>query len=236
MKQLLIYENITPISSKEHAKLSIESVDELSFTKDLIAVPLMASEFISAVCEFVIVFAGEGKEIAPYAVLGVKENENLYLQEDGTFSSKYVPAFIRRYPFVFSSPDEGENLTLCIDTSYKGCNFDGRGDALFDAAGGRTDHLNRTLEFMEGYDVEFHKTKAFCEKIAELDILEPLTANMSSNSGEELSLTGFYGINRNKVKELSSDALKSLAITDSLELLYLQMLSINNFELLIDRV
>lgn len=52
--------------------------------------------------EYTIDFAGEDMVIMPAVVLGLRAGENLYVTEDHAWSGKYVPAFARRYPFVFS--------------------------------------------------------------------------------------------------------------------------------------
>ena len=50
---------------------------------------------------------------------GIKAGtEVLFVNEAGKWLGKYVPAFLRRYPFVFSSNDEGKNFTLCIDGKF----------------------------------------------------------------------------------------------------------------------
>jgi hypothetical protein len=38
----------------------------------------------------------------PVVLLGMRDKENLYVNESNQWEAKYIPAFIRRYPFVFS--------------------------------------------------------------------------------------------------------------------------------------
>lgn len=58
----------------------------------------MAVEFPNAAEEYSIVFAGEGDNLLPVVLMGVREDENLYVDSDGGWSAKYIPAFVRRYP------------------------------------------------------------------------------------------------------------------------------------------
>ena len=68
----------------------------------------------------------------PVAVLGVRDQENRYVTTEGRWEAKYIPAFIRRYPFVFSSGADNSKFTLCIDEDFTGCNQKGLGQQLFD--------------------------------------------------------------------------------------------------------
>jgi hypothetical protein len=139
-KQLLIYEKVVPVSKERHANWSIKPSKDYSFARDINSLPLMAVEFPGAASEYTIVFVGgqaEDSEVMPAIILGVS-NENLFIDDAGNWQAKYIPAFIRRYPFVFSSTESSERFTLCIDEDYSGFNQEGRGERLFDADGEQT--------------------------------------------------------------------------------------------------
>src|SRR3954466_7155992 len=129
-KQLLIYESAVPVSASRHRNYSVEPVSGYGFSAGINAVPLMAVEFLRAAAEYAIVFTTAGDEIAPAVVLGLHGNQNLYLAPDGKWKAKYLPAFLRRYPFVFSTSEDQKTLTLCIDEGYAGLNQEGRGQRL----------------------------------------------------------------------------------------------------------
>ena len=215
-KQLLIYGKAQPVSSQRHKDWTVKRDDDYSFASDVNSVPLMAVEFTSAAPEYPVVFAGQDNNIMPVVILGVREQENLYLDENGKITAKYVPAFLRRYPFVFSSVDDGNNFTLCIDESYSGCHQDGVGERLFDADGEQTQYLKNVLEFLKEYQSHFNRTQAFCRKLKELDLLEPVGAKLTRPEGEQYTLTGFMAVNREKLKELEGEQLAELARTDAL--------------------
>jgi hypothetical protein len=114
-KQLLLYERAVPVNPKHHRDLSVKSGADYGFAREVNSVPLMAAEFEPASSEYAIVFAGQDKDVMPVALLGVRDQENLYIDDKGTWNAKYVPAFVRRYPFVFSSDNSGQTFTLCVD-------------------------------------------------------------------------------------------------------------------------
>ena len=234
--QLLIYESAVPVSSARHGGWSVEVGADYTFSKNVNSVPLMAVEIPNAAAEYAVVFSGSGEGMMPAVILGMRGNENLYLTMQGAWQPKYIPAFVRRYPFVFSSSADGKTFTLCIDESFPGFNQQGRGERLFDDQNKPTPYVENVLKFLEQYQLEFRRTQAFCAKLRELDLLEPMRAQANLGSGERVFLTGFMAVNRDRLKALPADALAELAKTDALELLYLHLQSMRNFAGMMDRL
>ena len=233
--QLLIYERAVPVTQQKHGDWSVKTGSNYDFAKRVNSVPLMAAEFPSAAGDYAIVFTGTDEAVMPAVILGVRDQENLYLEDDGSWRGTYVPAFIRRYPFVFASGDDATTFNLCIDEDFSGCNQDGRGERLFDTDGERTQYLEGVLGFLKEFQAQFRRTELFCGKLKELDLLEPMQAQFSLTSGEQMSLTGFMAVNRDRLKALSDDELTALVRTDELELLYTHLQSMRNFRPLVEK-
>ncbi len=228
-KQLLFYAEVAPIDKNKHAELSVKAGSDFSFTKHVNSVPLTAVELPAATSEFTVVFAGNDEQLLPIAILGAQADENLYYDDEQGWQANYIPAFIRRYPFIFSTDDKGKSFALCIDEKFSGCNYEGRGERLFDAEGERTQFLNSTLEFLQSYQAQFQRTQAFCQRLRELDLFEPMHAQFTGRDGERRGLTGFFAVKKDKLKELDNDVLAELAKNDYLELIYLHLQSLRNF-------
>jgi hypothetical protein len=227
-KQLMIYERAVPISSERHRDWYVKTGTNFSFANEVNSVPILAAEFIAAATEFTIIFAGEGDAVFPAVILSMRNGENAYVDEDGAWLGKYTPAFLRRYPFVFSLSEDKETFTLCIDEDFEGCNTDGRGERLFDAEGARTQYLEAMLNFSRQYQAQFLRTTQFTKRLRELDLLEPAEARFQLPGGESAALAGFFTINRNKLKALPGETLAEMAKTDELELCYVHLQSLNN--------
>ena len=234
--QLLIYETAVPVSSGRHARASVQAGTGFAFTRKLNSVPLMAVEFPQASPEYAVVFAQSGDDVVPVVILGARQNENLYLADDDAWRAKYVPAFIRRYPFVFSPSEDGKTFTLCVDEAFQGLNYLGRGQALFTEDGKHTPYVDKVLKFLQEYRAQFLRTQAFCKKIKELDLLEPMQAQFTLGGGEKMSLGGFQVVDRKRLKALSGETLQQLAANDELELIYLHLQSMRNFTEVKDRL
>lgn len=234
--QLLIYETVVPLTADQHRQYSLDTNVNYGFSAKVNSVPLMAVEFPHAAAEYAIVFAGNGENVMPAVILGLRGDENLYLSGESEWQAKYKPAFVRRYPFVFSPTPDGQRLLLCIDEEFSGFNKDGRGQKLFDAEDKPTPYVDNILKFLQEYQRQFQRTREFCKKVVELDLLEPMQAQVEMRSGEKLSLRGFMAVNRTKLKAVPGDKLAELAKTDELELLYLHLQSMRNFTGLPERL
>jgi hypothetical protein len=229
MTQLLFYETAVPVSSDRHKTLSVKTGANYKFAENVNSVPLTAIEFGQAAIEYPIVFSGNGDAVMPCAILGATATKNLFVQDDGTWGGKYVPAFVRRYPFVFAQDETAKNLILHIDEKYEGCNTDGRGERLFDAEGAQTQYLKNVLVFLQDYQQRFNRTQIFCKRLIDLDLLRPMEAQFSLPSGERQSLSGFQTVDREKLKAISNEDLGKMMRTDELECLFLHLSSLRHF-------
>ena len=232
--QLLFYKTAVPITRARHFDCSLASIEGFEFSQGINSVPLTGVEFPMALAEYPIIFAGSPGEIAPAVILGLGGTENNFLAPDFTWMGKYIPAFIRRYPFVFSRADD--RFLLCVDEEYAGFNRDGLGQQFFTPEGEMAPLVQNVLAFVQEYQAQFTRTQMFCAKIEKLDILEPMQAQVTVDGVMQNMLGGFQAVSREKLKALPGDTLAELAATDELELIYLHLQSMRNFEALRDRM
>ncbi|MEM8569296.1 MAG: SapC family protein [Pseudomonadota bacterium] len=233
-KQLMIYESVVPISIARHKDTSVKTGLTFEFAEDLNAVPLLASEFAAASGTFPIVFTSADPPM-PLAVLGLRDQQNLFVDEDKSWSGRYTPNFLRQYPFVFAKSNDGERLTLCIDDAYEGVNAEGRGERLFDSEGERTQYLRNILEFAQAYQQDFAVTEAFCKRLAEHKLFDPMQAQVLVGT-EMVTLQGFMAVSKDKLKQLDDEEVLSLFRIDGLELIYRHIASLGLFPSLADRI
>jgi hypothetical protein len=238
-KQLMIYDNIQPLSSEVHKEWSV-SVENYAFASHLISAPVLATEIPFAASEFAVVFSStavEG-EYLPLAIMGLAEGENLCLDENNQFTTRYVPAFLRRYPFVLGGDKNAETLAICIDADSPALVKDGsKGHKLFNEAGEQTDHLKEVIEFLRDYQYRTELTKIFCKRLHDLKLLEPMQANITFKGREDanMNLKGFYVVNRDKLKAISDEDALDLFKRDGLELIYSHLRSLANLNHLITK-
>lgn len=235
-KQLLIYEKAVPVNAAAHKDVSVKISGTFGFAKEISSAPIVAAEFMAAAADSVIVFAGTEESVFPAVLLGVETDRNDYINADGVWTGRYIPAFLRRYPFIFAQDESGAQLTLCIDESFEGINQDGKGERLFDSEGARSQYLETQLNFAAQYQNQFLRTKMFCDRLLALGLLEPAVANFTGDDAKPRRLTGFFRIDRTKLKAISLEVLAQMFDSDELELCYVHLLSFNNIETLGEKV
>ena len=236
-KPLMIYERTVPVSSERHLDWSVSVGDNYSFARSTNTAPLLANEFAAAANEFLIVFTGEEDNIITSCVLGIRKGENTYVSRKNTWLGQYIPAFFRRYPFVFSTNkiENSEQLTLCIDEEFNGFNNEDRGERLFDSEGQRSFYLKKMLEFCKEFQAQYNTSVRFAQHMHNLGILEPTRVKFKAADGKLSALAGFKTINREKLKNLPGHVLVDMTKTQELDLCYLHLQSLSNLERLIER-
>jgi hypothetical protein len=229
-KQMLIYDRVVPISSEAHRDVSVKVIENFAFATSLNSVPLLAAEFIAAAQDYAIVFASGSDAIFPAVLLGFEDGANLCVDASGAWVGGYVPAFLRRYPFVFAEDVGGESgkFTLCIDEDYVGLNREGRGERLFDSDGNRTQYLQTMLAFVSQFQAQFSRTRTFGERLKRLGLLEDAQARFTTAEGRTGTLGGFQTIVRDRLKAIPEAELKAMFATDELELCFVHLHSLQN--------
>lgn len=234
--QQLFYNSAVPVTLDRHRDVSVKAGHTYAFARETNAIPLTAIEFAPAAAEYAIVFAESGAEVFPVAIVGARDRENLFVGADGRWQAQHIPAFVRRYPFVFAVDEQQTTFTLHIDESFEGVNRAGRGERLFDADGEQTQYLRGVLGFLQEYQGRFVRTQALCRRLVELDLLESMQAQFDLGEGQRSTLRGFRVVSREKLKELADERVVDLFRRDELECIYLHLASLRHFRDMVEKM
>lgn len=239
MKQLLIYESPVPLNRQTHRHVRVRSTPgDMRFAAHINSAPLAAVEFGRAATSLPVVFAGATAETAvPAVLLGLRQNENLLVDADGRWdAAAYVPAFLRRYPFVLAEKGDGsDDFTVCLDEAFEGLGTD-EGEPLFNDDGEDTPLLANAIAFLGDYQREVERTRAFTERLRGLGLLEQKVVRVQPGDAPEFSLQGFYVVDEQRLHALPADALQSLMASGDLGLIYAHLVSLSNVERLTQRM
>ena len=222
----LFYNSLTPLSSQAHADFGVKPRTSLEFTRGVHAIPITVDEFAAAHRNFPIVFS-TGETPAPLALLGLQEGKNLYLKDDGSWQeSTYVPAYIRRYPFMLArvSPDSTD-LSLCFDDT---CDEIGpEYDQKFFENGEQTEICKNVLNFCEEYEKSIARTHAFAKELQNSGLLMDGEVSIQAPGAERPSVyRGFRMVNEEKLKELRGDQARKFVQNGALALIYAHLFSV----------
>jgi len=222
-----LYNNIVPITAEQHGGMYLDRVDNFSYAKDLGFVYVFCMEFIRAAKEYPIVFSVASGEVFPVAMLGLRNDQNVFLDEAGNWTVDYIPAYIRRYPYMLAEdPQHKGKYVMCIDDTFPGLNKEGRGERLYNDDGSDGPGIAHAKEFLATFQKNINITTAFCKRLQELDLLVPMQPP-SGAKRKRVDLEGFAVVDRNRIFDLDDAKLVELTRSDDLELIYMHMFSAN---------
>ena len=235
MAEVLFYERPVPLNRTAHKDLRIKGLQNLKFAHSVHSVPLTCTEFPVTARDIPILFAGTDMESAgPMALLGLRQSENLFVDTDGQWAQGvYIPAFVRRYPFVLAEKPadvEGDDFTVFLDEGYEGFN-DKEGERLFKEDGTETDMLKSAVSFLGEFQQHVARTKQFMEDLRKHDLLEPRNIRLERN-GNVLNLNGLFVISEEKLRKIDAETAHKFLADGTMGWIYAHLLSLQN----IDRV
>jgi len=229
----IFYRKPRPLQAERDADLGVREDGDYGFARQANAVPLVAVEMTLACRHYPIVFAA-GAVPQPVALLGLRGGQNLFVDAAGRWSEGvYIPAYVRRYPFIFMENADKSEYTLCIDEAAAAA-VRGGGRPLF-ADGKPTDLAQRVLAFCRDYQANHNATQAFVQAVAAADLLVDNRADVTLGSGERLSLAGFKVIDEARFNALDGEVLLRWRGEGWLALVYAHLISISNWAGLVDR-
>lgn len=234
MPEVVYYEKPVLLHRERHRHRKVAPGNGFGFARKANSLYLAGVEFGEASREYPIVFTRANGSIAPVAVLGLRPRENLFVREDGRWDARYVPAFVRRYPFVLAELPGGQ-MGVCIDEAYAGLN-DTQGEALFDGEGKNTPYLQNALDFLNRYQREYLRTDAFCRKLADMDLLVEMNARADLVDGRRFMVNGLMVVDEKKLMALPDAQALSLFRTGELHLVSMHLASLSNLQRLVERV
>ena len=235
---VLLYNRPEPLNPDVHGQLGVRtSPNPYRFAARAHAVPLQVTEFGPAAINYPIIFAGDTKQ--PMAIMSIRQNENLFISPDGFFEpDAYVPAYLRRFPFVLADDPENERLIVCVDSTADMLVAGGE-LALFDGQN-PSEFTKSAIEFCTNYEGERKRTESFINLMRELDLFELKEAfftptNADGSPAQPIRLADYFAISEEKLKALPAAKLAELRDSNALMQMYAQLVSLNAWDKLVAR-
>lgn len=197
----LFYKKPEPLDAQKHKTLALKKNFGLDFAAKVNAVPITMIE-MPQICHFYPIAFSPDASATPVAILGLRDNENLYIDEKGNWEiGAYIPSYIRRYPFIFSEHPDNDQLTLCIDNDSSVIEKSGE-QRFFTDDGEATALSKNALEFCKSYHAAAHQTTSFGKDLAEFGLLVERSAEIMVPGGKKINFSGFRIIDEKKLSEL----------------------------------
>ena len=224
----LLYSGLEPLNRQSHGDKKVRRIETIPAVSEAHAVPVTVDEFMLAGRHFPIIFS-TGDQPVPLALMGLHEGANTFFDKEGKLleSNIYVPAYLRRYPFMLARLTEAsDQLSLCFDpTSAAVGDFDD-GDALFDGDN-PSQATNDILAFCEQFEQAGQRTGAFMEELKSLGLLmDGEVAIQPDGTDQPFIYRGFQMIDENKFRDLRGDELRKMNQSGSLALVMAHLFSL----------
>jgi hypothetical protein len=226
------------VDSAQHRNLKLKvPITDWTLADKLNAMFVAAVEFGDVCREFPIVFVKAGKEpdgrdaIAPIAVMGLTQNQNLYVSGE-RWRAQYMPAILRFYPFCIARIDQ-TRFAVCMDTAFKGLNAE-EGQPLFDAEGKPAELLQTMQKQLESLEAEIQRTRLVGQRLQELDLLREMRFDATMPDGTQHTVDGFLTVDEEKVTALPDNVVAELHRNGMLGLVHLHWVSLGNMRRLVD--
>ena len=183
-----------------------------------------------------IVFSGT--DFMPMMVTGIKEGENLFVDAKGAWAEPhYVPAYVRRYPFILAGGDSDERLVLCIENdSARLVEVNGKTAKTtrpFFDKDEQGEVIKSALAFCEQYQGMFVRTREIMKAIADAGLLAERSSKITLGDGQSFNITGFHLVDEAKLAELSDKDFIKLRKADALPVIYCHLASMNSWSTLL---
>lgn len=233
----MFYGNVSPVSSEQHRNFRIRPATRpVAFAAGAHLVPAVIEEFAVAAHHFPVVFAPTDAGFASVFLCGLRPGENSFVDVDGRWSGPYLPAYLRRYPFILGERGDADPI-LCIDDHYSGFGEGEEGQRLFEDDGKPTPYLDTVMRLVADYAKSARRTEEACALLAEMKLMRAVTFDVTHrDGGSSASIHGLSVLDEDKLNALDAEAFERLREKGILGALYAHLFSIGSTSLLAERL
>lgn len=227
------------LNSVDHKDTRIITDRSAAYGDNMMFATTFPAEFRSVQAFYPILFHKDGRgEVYPVALFGFETGENLFLDDAG-WHARYVPAMIRRQPFLIgfgpaaAEGDGDQRRMLSLDMDSPRVSKD-QGQPLFEPLGGRTPFLEEMATLLERLYHGVEHGKRFVAALQEYALIESVTFDVTLENGSRNQLLGFYAVDEEKVRALPDEALGKLNREGFLMPLFMMLASTVNMAALVE--
>jgi len=189
------------LDPQRHAHLRFDRQAGYAFARGQTAVPLVATEFAMAARDLPIVFAGE--EQMPMAVLGLRNAQNLMVDAAGQWrSARYIPAHLRRYPFILQEDPASQRYALCVDEDAEHLRSPAADAQPLFEGGQPSPVVGEMLQFLGELQAGLAMARDYVAALRAENLLIPRQVAVDLQGGERVTLDGFLVVDETRFDQL----------------------------------
>lgn len=224
-----MYGPVTVLNIKEHGELRLAPAKDHRFAESMNSVVLAASEFPEAALHYPVVFAEADGRWSAYAVTGPSTGRNSFVGKDGKWlEGAYIPALIRRYPFVLVTDSGQRSLSLAADLSSS--MLKGKSGVKLYEDGKPSKTATNVLRFCVAFDNQLKVSQDLFKRIADAGILVSRRADVTLPDKTKSAIVGFHVVDEKKLAALDDETFVSLRKDGVLNLIYCHLWSMRSWK------
>ncbi len=225
----MFYMQPEPLLPTTHKDFKIRPEQDFAFASTSNTIPLTMPEFPLVARHYPIMFLGQ--DLVPTAAMGFNPDANLFVDAKGQWDrATYIPAYVRRYPFILLGMDGDERLHLGIDSGARSGKEGAR--ALFENEK-ETTAVSQALTFCEQFHNAFTVTREFSKALKDSGIVEERDLELELSPGQITKAGSFQRVSEEKFKALSDATLLDWHKKGFLHSIYFHLQSLNNWDILL---
>mgnify|MGYP000866628790 FL=1 len=224
---------VLAVSPENHGQKSWRAASNYQFASTVPMGSVVLSELgkVASIFPMVLVERQGGFELV--ALFGLQNGQNLFVDPQGRWMARYIPARLRAYPFSLAFREGLPDPLLCVDESSGLVGEIGDGEPFFETSGKLAPQLQSFVNFLGALEKERRATATAIEAIVKLQLLKPLKikgAALDPADQSSSDFTGLHAIDESRLQALDAADLAALRDQRGLSLAYAQLLSLYQLE------
>jgi putative transposase len=200
-----MFEKLVVLDKEKHKDLKITPLENLNFAKNLKFIPVLANETAIIAEMFPVVFTADDTPVL--VALTSLGGLNLAINAEGKYISRYVPAFLRKYPFALvNNKEDNDQKIILIDEEAANVSKT-KGKQLFTKNGDQSEMLKNAINFLTDFEKQNLNTLAIVKTIKDSGILEDREISVGEGDEKKVLVNGFQVVNREKLNNLNDETL-----------------------------
>jgi hypothetical protein len=223
------------LNNVDHHDLRVITRHGAEFGEAVSQVMVFPTEFEDVQREYPIVFRNDAEgALSPVALLGFSRDENLYLDAEGGWRARYVPALFARGPFSIAAPETADGEPkVRVDLDHARVSR-AEGTPVFLPHGGNSAYLERVTSVLQKIYLGHLLLEPMIAAFEAMRLLRAVNLEVRVSEADILAVSGVSTIDRERLAALGPGELAELHQGGFLQAAFLAAASLGNIQRLAD--
>ncbi|NQW01266.1 MAG: SapC family protein [Rhodospirillales bacterium] len=228
-----MFQNFANLDVDLHKDLKFEPSVNLKFAATTAMAPIAASEMSRSIRQFPVCFSMDDP-LVPVAFMSLLPEKNAFVNAAGAWAGDYLPAHIRRFPFILGNTDDPDKFTIMFDSDAPELNtFSGK--PLYEDNGEMAPALQEVVAFLQAFQSELAATQALLRPLIEKDVLTVQNITVNRPDGSTWTFDGVRAVDGDRLNALDDATLAEWVRSGLMAIVYGHLHSLENVRYLAEQ-